>query len=145
MQDSTAVETEKRFCLGKERPPVFPNGWIPVAESWQVSANNLFKSNLFTHELVLFREKDGKVRVLDAYCPHLGAHFAYGGKVVQEDGKSCVRCPFHGWIFRGQDGLCTRVPYAENERPPNGVKVKSWEALEVNGFISIWYHAEGMN
>ena len=32
---------------------------------------------------VVFRgETDGKVGVLDAYCPHMGANLAVGGKVL---------------------------------------------------------------
>ena len=59
--------------------------------------------------LVVFRNSEGKARVLDAYCPHLGANLGIGGRVVGD----CIECPFHGWQFDGQDGKCTRVPYAE--------------------------------
>lgn len=58
----------------------------------------------------VFRGLDGKAYVVDAYCPHLGANLAVGGKVV---GRSCIECPFHGWQFDGENGKCTRIPYAE--------------------------------
>ena len=58
---------------------------------------------------VAFRTEQGKAAILDAYCPHLGAHLAIGGKVV----GNCIECPFHGWQFRAQDGQCTAVPYAK--------------------------------
>ena len=35
-------------------------------------------------DFVIYRGTDGAVRVLDAYCPHLGAHLGYGGKVVEK-------------------------------------------------------------
>lgn len=60
-------------------------------------------------QLAVFRGQDGKAYVLDAYCPHLGANLAVGGRVV----GSCIECPFHGWQFQGNDGKCVRVPYAE--------------------------------
>lgn len=61
----------------------------------------------------MFRDVDGKARVLDAYCPHLGAHLA-DGEIDHEDGKSCIKCPFHGWAFRADDGTCVNVPYAKD-------------------------------
>lgn len=64
----------------------------------------------------MFRGQDGQAYVVDAYCPHLGASLAAGGRVV----GNCIECPFHGWQFQGEDGKCTRIPYAEKgEYPPN--------------------------
>lgn len=60
-------------------------------------------------QVAVFRGQDGKAYVVDAYCPHLGANLAVGGRVV----GSCIECPFHGWQFRGNDGKCVRIPYAE--------------------------------
>lgn len=55
-----------------------------------------------------FRTQDGVAHVMDAYCPHLGANLGVMGRVVGD----CIECPFHGWRFRGKDGVCTHVPYA---------------------------------
>ncbi len=57
----------------------------------------------------MFRGQDGKAYVVDAYCPHLGANLAVGGRVV----GGCIECPFHGWQFRGADGKCVKIPYAD--------------------------------
>jgi len=100
----------------RQTPPVFPNGWIPVSESRFVTKNNITPCKLHVHELLLIRDENGKVSALDAYCPHLGADLRVGGEVVKEkDGSVCVRCPFHGWLFRGRDGVCSRVPYARDQ------------------------------
>ena len=50
---------------------------------------------------MVFRSVDGKVSALHAYCKHMGAHLGIGGKVVN---KSCIQCPFHGWIYDGESG-----------------------------------------
>lgn len=73
-----------------------------------------FKSHVFTviilgEQLAVFRDQDGKSYVVDSYCPHLGANLAVGGRVV----GNCIECPFHGWQFRGNDGKCVKIPYAE--------------------------------
>jgi len=57
----------------------------------------------------VFRGEDGRAHALDAYCCHNGANLAVGGLVK----GSCVECPFHGWLFRGDDGKCTHIPYCE--------------------------------
>lgn len=60
-------------------------------------------------QVVVFRDQEGKASVLDAYCPHLGANLAVGGRVV----GNCIECPFHGWQFRGDNGKCVKIPYAQ--------------------------------
>ncbi len=57
----------------------------------------------------MFRDEEGKSHVVDAYCPHLGANLAVGGKVV----GNCIECPFHAWRFRGEDGKCVHIPAAD--------------------------------
>ena len=52
----------------------------------------------------------GIVRIVDAYCPHLGANMAAGGKVVRSD---CLECPFHGWKFDGETGKLVDIPYSK--------------------------------
>lgn len=65
--------------------------------------------NIIGQKLAVFRDSKGKVYVLDAYCPHLGANLGVGARVVGD----CIECPFHGWKYRGQDGKCTEIPYSE--------------------------------
>ena len=62
--------------------------------------------------LAVFRGEDGQAQVLDAYCPHMGANLGVGGLVK----GNCLECPFHGWQFRGHDGKCVHIPYAEDIR-----------------------------
>lgn len=59
--------------------------------------------------MAVFRGHDGKAYVVDAYCPHLGANLAVGGRVF----GNCIECPFHGWQFQGDNGVCVKIPYAE--------------------------------
>jgi cholesterol 7-dehydrogenase len=46
--------------------------------------------------LVLFRTEKDEAKVLDAYCPHMGADLGVGGKVVGD----CIECPFHKCVVR---------------------------------------------
>ncbi|EMP26548.1 3-ketosteroid-9-alpha-hydroxylase oxygenase subunit, partial [Chelonia mydas] len=90
-------------------------------------------------QVAVFRALDGQVYVVDAYCPHLGANLAAGGRVI----GNCIECPFHGWQFRGEDGKCTTIPYTE--KVPDFAKIKTWPSCEINGIILVWYHCDGVD
>ncbi|XP_060600575.1 cholesterol 7-desaturase nvd-like [Ruditapes philippinarum] len=121
-----------------EIPPVYPNGWYALIESWSVGLLETKTISALGQQFAVFRDENGEAHVLDAYCPHMGANLAVGGLVTGD----CIQCPFHGWKFRGHDGKCMGIPYAE--KIPEVAKVKSWTTVEINDWINIWYHAEGM-
>jgi phenylpropionate dioxygenase-like ring-hydroxylating dioxygenase large terminal subunit len=118
-------------------PPGIPNGWFAVAFSKDLLHGEVKRIRYFDEEMVLFRGRSGKAYVLDAYCPHLGAHLAEGGRVMGE----AVRCPFHGWQYDGGSGECTEIPYCK--RIPPEARVRKWDVLERNAMIFVWHHAEG--
>lgn len=112
-----------------------PFGWFQVAWSSELAPGDVIPRYYFGRHLVLWRDHDGDVHLQDAYCPHLGAHFAYGGKVV--DGCK-LQCPFHGWEFDGA-GDNTRIPYGT--RPNKKAKVRTYPTREIaDHFIVAWYH-----
>lgn len=116
--------------------PGIPNGWYAVAWSNDVTPGDVKRVYCFEEELVLFRTRTGQARVLSAYCSHLGAHLAEGGRVVGES----IRCPFHAWQYDGETGQCTKIPYCD--RIPAKARVPAWEVQEQNGMIFAWHHAE---
>jgi len=123
--------------MGKRYPfDAFPSGWFAVAGSEEITNKSVLPLRYFGRDLVLFRTEAGAAHVLDAYCPHLGAHLGYGGTVCGDS----VRCPFHAWRFDGA-GTCVDIPYAK--KIPPKARVRSWTVAEVNGLILINYHAEG--
>ncbi len=113
-----------------------PNGWFAVALSSELVKGTVKRAFYFNRELVIFRTREGRLHVLDAYCPHLGAHLAEGGRVVGET----VRCPFHAWQYDGT-GRCVHIPYSKKD-PPKKAVVFSWPVIERNGFVFVWHHDE---
>lgn len=113
-----------------------PKGWYRVAYSADLKAGDVLPLKYFETDLVLFRTAGGQAVLLDAFCPHLGAHLGHGGKV---EGES-IRCPFHAWKF-GCDGVCDEIPYA-NKIPPLA-KIRKWSVIEKNGLIMAWNNIEG--
>ena len=115
--------------------PAYPNGWFAVSSSDEVKSGEVKPLDYFGNPLVVYRTEAGEARVIDANCPHLGAHLGFGGAVVGET----VRCPFHHWRF-GADGKCVDIPYAQ--RIPPLAKIRVWPTCESNGFVFAWYHGE---
>jgi len=132
------VVRRETFEGGKRFPFPIPNGWFVVGESRDLAAGELRTLHAFGKDLVLYRGETGEARLVDAYCPHLGAHLGVGGKV---DGDG-IRCPFHGWRFDGESGRCADVPYLEGGRTPASGRVRSYPTVERNHMIWAWHHLE---
>lgn len=118
-------------------PPVYPNGWFRVLASSELAREEVKYISVLGQQLAVFRGNDGVVYIVNAYCPHMGANVAIGGKVV----GNCLQCPFHGWKFRGDDGKCVEIPYSKTV--PLTAKMKTWPSIEMNRSVYLWYHAEG--
>jgi 3-ketosteroid 9alpha-monooxygenase subunit A len=117
-------------------PFPIPTGWFCVSWSKDLAVGEVKPIRYFAKDLVLFRTSDGEAHVLDAHCPHLGAHLGHGGCV--KDDK--LVCPFHAWEFEGS-GKCANVPYAT--RQPKKADINAWTVNEVNGFIMVWHDLAG--
>lgn len=132
----TAATAPQYELVNRTQPPPVPNGWYCLLASDDLEADQVRSVIAVERELVAFRDAEGAPHVLDAHCPHLGAHLG-GGKVV--DGA--VQCPYHGWRYGG-DGTCVEVPYSD-ARIPARACVPSYPTVEQDGFVFFWFHANG--
>nr|WP_139792410.1 Rieske 2Fe-2S domain-containing protein [Henriciella litoralis] len=118
-----------------------PFGWFGIGYCDELNAGDVKSVRYFGRDLVLFRTEDGKAGLLDAYCPHLGAHLGVGGE-IEGDG---IRCPFHAWKF-DTEGNCKDIPYA-TQMPPRckrGPVTDAYPLQEKNGVIWAWHHPDGI-
>jgi len=113
-----------------------PDGWFQVAITSELKPGDVLPVRYFERDFVIYRTEDGAPAMLDAYCPHLGAHLGHGGTVR---GDSVV-CPFHAWAFN-TEGKCTDVPYGS--KIPKKAAVGSMPLVERNGMILAWHHGGG--
>ena len=130
---AAAGHAGSRVTATRSRCPT-AGSWWPSRRRWRPASPAL---HYFDRDLVLYRAPDGAAHVLDAYCPHLGAHLAVGGRV--EDG--CLRCPFHGWSSTGV-GHCVEIPYGDVTRIPPKAHAHAYPTLERDHMIWAWYHAQ---
>lgn len=124
----------------KRIPMPVPFGWYFVGYSDELKVGEVRSLHYFGEELVLFRSEAGVAGMLEAYCPHLGAHLGDG----RVEGES-LRCPFHEWAFN-PTGVCTDVPYAKRipPRAANGACMRSYPIVEKNQVIWAWYHPDNL-
>src|SRR5258708_6399544 len=94
--------------------------WIPacLAEEVAEADGTPVHARLLGEDLVVFRDSEGRVGVLDEHCPHRRASLVMGRN---EEGG--LRCLYHGWKvdFRGNvlemasgpasSGLCGKVKH----------------------------------
>lgn len=79
--------------------------WQPIALLEELDGPRPAKAvKVLGQDMVLFRDQQGRLGLLDRDCPHRGADLAYGRL---EDGG--LRCLFHGWLF-DVDGNCLQTP-----------------------------------
>lgn len=109
-----------------------PVGWFVVAFADELGADAAKPLRYFGRDLVLFRDAEGAPAMLDAHCPHLGAHLGIGGRVE----AGAIRCPFHAWAF-DRAGRCVDVPYATHR--PKSARVRSYPVIERNGLVLAYY------
>lgn len=138
-------ETRKRdegpVSMTDRFPMPIPFGWFFVHYADELAAGEVRAVRYFARDLVLFRGEDGTPGLLDAYCPHLGAHLGKGG-VVQGD---TIECPFHAWRFNAE-GFCTAIPYAKRmiPRAKREPLTRAYPVVERDGVLWAWYHPEGV-
>ena len=92
--------------------------WQPVCLSTDIEELPK-RVKILGEDLVVFRDKRGRVGVLDAHCAHRGTSLEYGR--IEEEG---IRCCYHGWLYAA-DGRCLEQP---GEPPASNFKNKVAQA-----------------
>jgi phthalate 4,5-dioxygenase len=104
--------------------------WIPACLSSEVEDpdGSPARVRLLGEDLVAFRDTDGRVGLIEEFCPHRGASLFYGRN--EECG---LRCTYHGWKFdvTGQcvDQRSELHPFAHR------IKTTSYPVHESGGII----------
>jgi phenylpropionate dioxygenase-like ring-hydroxylating dioxygenase large terminal subunit len=111
------------------RSDVFAVGWYWVLASGELPPGAVRSVVVQGRSLVAWRGRDGRPHVMDAQCPHMGAHLGEGK--VEGDG---LRCFFHAWKFDG-DGACVDVPC---QARPASASVRAWPVAERYGMLWVW-------
>ena len=114
-------------------PPQFATGWFAALRADEVVPGSVKSFEFMGRSLVAFRDAGGKVAVLDAVCPHFGAHLGHGGTVD----NGCLRCPFHGLSFDGTGQCVGGGLYAD--RGVRALRTPPWTVHEAAACVFLWH------
>jgi len=106
--------------------------WIPAAFSHQIPKPDgaPVRVRLLGENLVLFRDTQGRIGLIDERCPHRTASLFFG-----RNEESGLRCVYHGLKF-DVEGTCVDLPCvpqmneAHKANLQNQLKVKAYPCLE---------------
>jgi len=104
----TVEENERVTRVGANTPAgkYFRRFWWPMCLSSELPERDgsPLRVRLLGEDLIAYRDTEGKVGLVDAYCPHRRAPLFFGRN--EECG---IRCVYHGWKF-DRNGDCVDMP-----------------------------------
>ncbi|MFD4656987.1 Rieske 2Fe-2S domain-containing protein [Kitasatospora sp. NPDC058444] len=117
-------------------PPAlpYPDGWSALAFSAELKLGTVITRQLAGEDVVLYRLRNGRLRAIRPYCPHLGAHLG----LATVEGNDLV-CPFHRFAFDAE-GRCVRTGYGT--QAPKAA-LTQLPVREVNEAVFVWRHHDG--
>jgi phthalate 4,5-dioxygenase oxygenase subunit len=130
----TREDNERLVRVGPGTPmgEMLRRYWQPALLSSEVDEKDgaPVRVRLLGEDLIAFRDTEGRIGLVDAYCPHRRAPMFYGRN--EECG---LRCVYHGWKF-DVDGKCVDVPSMPVNSPfKDKVRIKSYATYEKAGVI----------
>ncbi|MCZ4317116.1 Rieske 2Fe-2S domain-containing protein [Comamonadaceae bacterium G21597-S1] len=106
--------------------------WTPVCLVEEVSEpdGKPIRARLFGEDLVVFRDTEGRIGVMDEYCPHRRASLVFGRN------ENCgLRCLYHGWKMDVQGNVLEMVSEPAASGMAQKVKHKAYPTHEWGGFV----------
>ncbi len=122
----------RRRMLGPQVPAegadgLFSQSWFPICLSTDVPVGTVKGYPFLDGRVVVFRGADGVVKVMSAYCAHLGADLAQGCVVGNH-----VQCAFHKWRFDAE-GQCRAT--GVGDPPPPRANLFAFPTVEQYGLV----------
>jgi phthalate 4,5-dioxygenase oxygenase subunit len=136
-EDSVMLSREQNELVTQTGPgtamgDLFRCYWLPIllAEELPEADCAPVRVKVLSERLIAFRDSEGKLGLIDEFCPHRGASLWFARN--EECG---LRCPYHGWKF-DVSGQCVDVPSEPAESGyANKIKVTSYPVIEKGGVI----------
>lgn len=112
--------------------------WTPVCLLEEVSEpdGTPVKARVFGESLVVFRDTDGRIGVLDEACPHRRASLVLGRN---EEGG--IRCLYHGWKMDVDGNVLEMASEPAASGMVDKVKQKAYPVKEWGGMVWAWFGA----
>ena len=123
--DPEITETQPGSPMGE----LMRKFWQPVCLSEELT--DVPKAiRILDEDLVAFRDRAGRIGVLQRHCSHRGTSLEYG--IIQPKG---IRCCYHGWVY-DIDGTIMEMPAEpEDSKIYDTVVHGAYPALERDGLV----------
>jgi phenylpropionate dioxygenase-like ring-hydroxylating dioxygenase large terminal subunit len=108
------------------------NGWYPVLPSYRVTESPVGITRLGSN-IVVWRDKDGKIHALEDRCPHRGARLSLGWNLGDR-----LACWYHGVEINGS-GQIVDVPAVDNCPMKDERHVRAYPVQEMNDAVFLWF------
>ena len=109
--------------------------WLPVCLAEEVAEPDgaPVRARLLGVDLVVFRDTQNRVGVLDEHCPHRGASLAFGRN------EACgLRCLYHGWKFDVDGAVVDMASEPRDSRLRANLAHRAYPTRESGGFVWAW-------
>lgn len=121
---------------GSPMGELFRRFWLPAVTSSELEADGSpIRLRILHEDLLAFRNSEGEVGIIDAFCSHRLAPLYFGRN--EECG---IRCPYHGWKFdvRGNCLEIPSIPKGNNETARKRVALKSYPVREAGEVVWVY-------
>ncbi|WP_326601289.1 Rieske 2Fe-2S domain-containing protein [Rhodococcus sp. PD04] len=135
MSLGTSEQSEIREIVAGSAPARFARGWHCLGLAKDFKDGKPHSVHAFGTKLVVWADSNDEIRILDAYCRHMGGDLSQGTVKGDE-----IACPFHDWRWGG-NGRCKNIPYAR--RVPPIAKTRAWHTLDQDGLLFVWHDPQG--
>ncbi|HYM19256.1 MAG TPA: Rieske 2Fe-2S domain-containing protein, partial [Micropepsaceae bacterium] len=124
-----------RVGLGTPMGNVFRRYWLPALTSAELGRPDgaPVRLKMLGEELIAFRDTNGAVGVVDAFCPHRRAPLFLG-----RNARCGIRCVYHGWKF-DVTGQCVDMPTEPSDSPmKTRIRIKAYPVWEGGGIVWLY-------
>ena len=122
-----------RVGPGTEMGALLCRYWHPIATSAELAQEPTKAVRILGEDLVLYRDRAGRLGLIGRYCAHRRADLVYG----MPDAAG-LRCPYHGWCY-DQAGQCVEQPFEETVHPGSKfkerVRLAGYPVEELGGLL----------
>lgn len=117
--------------------------WYFAATTHELKRGHMFRREILGEPVLLGRDQQGRAFALRDICPHRAVPLS-AGRIAQTNGEQTVECPYHGWRFGTQDGVCKEIPSLVSGQPYEAgrIRVRRFPTHEANGIVLIFVSAD---
>jgi phenylpropionate dioxygenase-like ring-hydroxylating dioxygenase large terminal subunit len=113
--------------------------WYFAATAAELKRGAMFRREILGEPVLLGRDEEGRAFALRDICPHRAVPLS-AGRITATNGAQTVECPYHGWRFGTQDGVCKQIPSLVDGQPyeANRIRVRRFPTHEANGVVLVF-------